>query len=543
MAARGQPGAGAPAAAAGAAAADAGSDAEGWRDSDSEGAVDGEPLDEVPPALQPQQQQHAARRRRRGPLARRISVALRARAHALLQHLHAAGDGDGELQGAVAALLADAAAGAASSDGEGGSEGASEGDDDAAAEPPGCTRFDPDLTASHAYLGDVDELSGAGAGGWLPAGASARLPLLVLDGVVLFPGCQLPLLLGTPHEQRLLSAALAAPPPLTRLLAVMPWLRGALPAAPRQVCCTAEVRQMRQHGGEGLIAVVALGRQRAELVEAPHEVLGRGRSQSSAVVRILHEGCETDVPPPLRLGAGAFDPALTRPWDLRLLVLRVREALRAVLIPPSVAIYEGTPLEFSFWVSSQLPLPPSTRAALLAAPCASHRLRSLLGLLTRLDQLACGGCAAPLAGTGDALGMTAGGGIAGTFVNAHGYVHELVTLCRVAPGSVMLEGRPETAHSWFPGFAWTIAHCGACGAHLGWRFTAARAGLSPRAFWGLRRAALVCTTRAGGDEQGGGGGDEQGGGGGDEQGGGGAGMVIQLGELLVPAGGDQGGRG
>jgi hypothetical protein len=48
------------------------------------------------------------------------------------------------------------------------------------------------------------------------------LELLMLAGVVLFPGCQLPLLLSTAAEQHLLSRALAAPPPLTRLLAVLP---------------------------------------------------------------------------------------------------------------------------------------------------------------------------------------------------------------------------------------------------------------------------------------------------------------------------------
>jgi hypothetical protein len=46
--------------------------------------------------------------------------------------------------------------------------------------------------------------------------------VLALAGVVLFPGCQLPLLLSTAAEQHLLERALAAPPPLTRLLAVLP---------------------------------------------------------------------------------------------------------------------------------------------------------------------------------------------------------------------------------------------------------------------------------------------------------------------------------
>lgn len=53
-------------------------------------------------------------------------------------------------------------------------------------------------------------------------------------------------------------------------------------------------------------------------------------------------------------------------------------------------------------------------------------------------------------------------------------------------------------HSWFPGYAWTIASCRECGQHLGWRFTATRTGLMPQAFWGLRRACVAAVDRDGG---------------------------------------------
>lgn len=36
-----------------------------------------------------------------------------------------------------------------------------------------------------------------------------------------------------------------------------------------------------------------------------------------------------------------------------------------------------------------------------------------------------------------------------------------------------------------------------CGQHMGWRFTATRAGLSPRHFWGIRRPGLLCATGPG----------------------------------------------
>ena len=39
-----------------------------------------------------------------------------------------------------------------------------------------------------------------------------------------------------------------------------------------------------------------------------------------------------------------------------------------------------------------------------------------------------------------------------------------------APGC-RTEGVPTTHWTWFPGCAWQIALCRACGAHLGWAFT------------------------------------------------------------------------
>jgi hypothetical protein len=84
-----------------------------------------------------------------------------------------------------------------------------------------------------------------------------------------------------------------------------------------------------------------------------------------------------------------------------------------------VASFQGSPLELSYYVSHNLPLQPSTRQLLLTASCPAERLRLLLGLLERLDQLGCSECGALLATTADVLGMTSEG-ISGTFVNRHG---------------------------------------------------------------------------------------------------------------------------
>ena len=55
--------------------------------------------------------------------------------------------------------------------------------------------------------------------------------------------------------------------------------------------------------------------------------------QVSVAVRILSEGCTSDVPPLMRQAYSAVHPALTRPWDLTLLVARVRTLLELVLLP------------------------------------------------------------------------------------------------------------------------------------------------------------------------------------------------------------------
>lgn len=55
--------------------------------------------------------------------------------------------------------------------------------------------------------------------------------------------------------------------------------------------------------------------------------------QISVNVRILQEGCTTDVPLLMRQGYSPIHPALTRPWDLQLLVGRVRQLMELVLLP------------------------------------------------------------------------------------------------------------------------------------------------------------------------------------------------------------------
>ena len=55
-----------------------------------------------------------------------------------------------------------------------------------------------------------------------------------------------------------------------------------------------------------------------------------------------------------------------------------------------------------------------------------------------------------------------------TFANPHGLVFEIGCF-QNAPGCIV-EGSLTADFSWFAGFKWRIALCGACLIHLGWQF-------------------------------------------------------------------------
>jgi hypothetical protein len=57
------------------------------------------------------------------------------------------------------------------------------------------------------------------------------------------------------------------------------------------------------------------------------------------------------------------------------------------------------------------------------------------------------------------------------FMNPAGLRFRVVCFS-AAPGCVG-EGERSTVWTWFPGYAWQIELCRACGAHLGWSFHAA----------------------------------------------------------------------
>ena len=201
-------------------------------------------------------------------------------------------------------------------------------------------------------------------------------------------------------------------------------------------------------------------------------------------------------------------------------------------LPATASVSSAT-----YALCKRLAMSDCDRQRVLACESVNSRLRMALSYLkhqepraksnhntrtVELPALACAMCSQPLAilqhvftvgGSGNGAGADAsassGAGInaGGTaYVNEHGYVHQTLTVRRVAERAFHYQGQPCSQHSWFPGWAWTIAQCSLCGSHLGWKFDSEDDGPesshanvihnmdSPPTFWGLSRSAVVPTT-------------------------------------------------
>eukprot|EP01034_Spumella_vulgaris_P026217 gene26217-32758_t len=140
---------------------------------------------------------------------------------------------------------------------------------------------------------------------------------------------------------------------------------------------------------------------------------------------------------------------------------------------------ERDPVGFSYFLASNLSLSVDRLQKLLEAQDVIDRLRLILTYLRSADSklsLACERCGGRVALKREVFSLPGAEGVTGAYVNPHGAVHQTVTVRTLsAPnGGVQLDGRPCANDSWFPGYAWTIAYCGRCFNHLGWRFTLVR---------------------------------------------------------------------
>lgn len=101
---------------------------------------------------------------------------------------------------------------------------------------------------------------------------------------------------------------------------------------------------------------------------------------------------------------------------------------------------------------------------------------------TRSDRaIACAACKHPI--TRGSARVQRDGRHHHTCVNPAGYVFHIA--CFADAAGATAHGTPTEAHSWFAGYRWRYASCGACSQHLGWHFE------NGAPFWGLIRAHLV----------------------------------------------------
>lgn len=368
--------------------------------------------------------------------------------------------------------------------------------------------YDTSLTEAHLYLEEEHTPLPLVQGverqvGWedisLPRG-HGLLALLRLPGVVVFPGETVPLRLLSTDVRALVHILLDAPSDVGlyhRWVSVQSFLRGTKTfgiASTSSIGCVVEICSIGSDvNGEYCITK---GCARFKVVEDPDP-------RAAPLTRCCHIN---DQLPRGGVPRAAFDTfgtqlsywprSVWRRFDPAWLGQQLLSALHASglgLDPPLKA--KCDPMALSFWVSANLPVDVSFRLLLQEAPTFHIRCELLIGMLRDLGDLRCGVCGSSVASQKDVFSLSETGA-AGTFVNPTGYVHQMLTLRSLAPESFVAVGEPETAHSWFPGYAWTICNCTNCLCHLGWMFTATPQPLKPALFYGLRHSALRMSAAA-----------------------------------------------
>lgn len=377
--------------------------------------------------------------------------------------------------------------------------------------------FDRVAPTLHSYLGEVGDVSGAASHADLERvanqvqsdeGASTssmsftktmRIPLLLFNEYMLFPGDTFPLFLGNEEDhfsgglnedaRRVVALANAAPPPLTGFFGVVcigAWMNADAPRLP-MVGTLAEIRQIGSDSG-----LVAKGRVRFAVKDPPKLfssfALDGARAVANVEVTLLSDAIVKK--PSIR----RINPQVTSHsdrvhdmFDPHVLAgrLRASPALAVVLSGANgknedektekhTSSFPSDPAVLSHRVASCAPVSLDTRYELLCAETVVDRLKLELKLFcdcdTKAVSLKCASCDNQISQLENVISMSEEGP-SGSYCNPAGVVHDLLTVSGVARNAVALEGTPSTEFSWFPGFAWTVAFCVRCRQHLGWEFT------------------------------------------------------------------------
>ncbi len=74
------------------------------------------------------------------------------------------------------------------------------------------------------------------------------------------------------------------------------------------------------------------------------------------------------------------------------------------------------------------------------------------------------------------------------YANPQGHLRQIITVRRA--WNLSFEAWATAEFTWFSGYAWRIAGCSTCQAHLGWRYEA-ESGQEPSVFFGLLTNAIA----------------------------------------------------
>ncbi|XP_056316236.1 protein cereblon [Danio aesculapii] len=387
-------------------------------------------------------------------------------------------------------------------------------------EKPSIINFDTSLPTSHAYLGsDMEEFHGRTLH---DEDSVQNLPVLPHVALILIPGQTLPLQLFRPQEVSMFRN-LVSQDRTFAVLAHSPDPSGTETKA--EFGTTAEIYAFREEQEYGIetVKIKAVGRQRFRV----HDIRTQADGIRQAKVQILPERilpdplCElqflprlqthlpqtkhtqTTPPPQKRCSQNyrqkklpcasmtSWPPWVYALYDSKTLMSRVKKQLHEWDENLKDESLPTNPTDFSYRVAACLPIDDALRLQLLKIGSAIQRLRCELDIMDRCTSLCCKQCQdTEITSKNEIFSLSLYGPMA-AYVNPHGYVHETLTVYKAS--NLNLIGRPSTLHSWFPGYAWTIAQCRTCGSHMGWKFSAVKKDLSPPRFWGLTRSALLPT--------------------------------------------------
>uniref|UniRef100_A0AAY4A1A5 Protein cereblon n=1 Tax=Denticeps clupeoides TaxID=299321 RepID=A0AAY4A1A5_9TELE len=378
---------------------------------------------------------------------------------------------------------------------------------------PNIINFDPSLPTSHAYLGsDMEEFHGRTLH---DEGSIQWLPVLPHVTVMLIPGQTLPLQLFRPHEVSMIRN-LVTHDRTFAVLANSPSYSGDLEA---EFGTTAEIyafREEQEHGIE-TVKLKAIGRQRFKVQEmrtqadgirqikvqilperilpgalSGLQLLSRLHTQTPSTQHTQSQRCVAYRQRNLRFACmTSWPPWIYALYDSDTLMSRVKQQLHEWDENLKDESLPTNAIDFSYRVAACLPIDDALRLQLLKIGSAIQRLRCELDIMDRCTSLCCKQCQETEITTKNEIFSLSLYGPMAAYVNPHGYVHETLTVYKAS--NLTLIGRPSTLHSWFPGYAWTIAQCRACGSHMGWKFSAVKKDLIPQNFWGLTRSALLPT--------------------------------------------------